>query len=152
MIIFTTIWLLKSWFLSIKNVLHYQRRYFADKGPSSQSYGFSSSHVWMWELNHKEGWALKKWCFQTVVLEKTLENPLHSKEINHSILKEINSEYSLEGLILKLQLQYFGHLTHWKRPWCWEGLKAGGEEDNRRWDAWIASPTQWTWVWARSGR
>ena len=152
MIIFTTIWLLKSWFLSIKNVLHYQRRYFADKGPSSQSYGFSSSHVWMWELNHKEGWALKKWCFQTVVLEKTLENPLHSKEINHSILKEINSEYSLEGLILKLQLQYFGHLTHWKRPWCWEGLKAGGEGDNRRWDAWIASLTQWTWVWARSGR
>ena len=75
------IWLLKLWFLSIKNVLHYQRRYFADKGPSSQIYGFSSSHLWMWELDHKEGWALKKWCFQTVVLEKTLENPLHSKEI-----------------------------------------------------------------------
>ena len=75
------IWLLKLWFLSIKNVLHYQRRYFADKGPSSQIYGFSSSHLWMWELDHKEGWALKKWCFQTVVLEKTLENPLHRKEI-----------------------------------------------------------------------
>ena len=75
------IWLLKLWFLSIKNVLHYQRRYFADKGPSSQVYGFSSSHLWMWELDHKEGWALKKWCFQTVVLEKTLENPLHRKEI-----------------------------------------------------------------------
>ena len=58
-----------------------QRYHFADKGPYSQSYGFSSSHVWMWELDHKEGWALKSWCFQTVVLEKTLENPLDSKEI-----------------------------------------------------------------------
>ena len=53
----------------------------ASKGPSSQSYGFSSSHVWMWELGHKEGWAPKNWCFRTVVLEKTLENPLDSKEI-----------------------------------------------------------------------
>ena len=58
-----------------------QRYHFADKGPYSQSYGFSSSHMWMWELDHKEGWALKSWCFQTVVLEKTLENPLDSKEI-----------------------------------------------------------------------
>ena len=58
-----------------------QRYHFADKGPYGQSYGFSSSHVWMWELDHKEGWALKSWCFQTVVLEKTLENPLDSKEI-----------------------------------------------------------------------
>ena len=58
-----------------------QRRYFANKGPSSQSYGFSSSHVWMWEVNYKEGWALKNWCFWTVVLEKTLESPLDCKEI-----------------------------------------------------------------------
>ena len=58
-----------------------QRHYFANKGPSSQSYGFSSSHVWMWELDHKESWALKNWCFWTVVLEKTLESPLDSKEI-----------------------------------------------------------------------
>ena len=58
-----------------------QRHYFANKGPSSQSYGFSSSHVWMWELDHKEGWALKNWCFWTVVLEKTLESPLNCKEI-----------------------------------------------------------------------
>ena len=58
-----------------------QRHYFANKGPTSQSYGFSSSHVWMWELDHKEGWAPKNWCFQTVVLERTLENPLDSKEI-----------------------------------------------------------------------
>ena len=86
-----------------------QRHHFANKGPYSQSYGFSSGHVWMWELDHKEGWVPKNWCFQTVVLEKTLESPLNSKEIHQSILKEINPEYSLEGLMLKLKLQYFGH-------------------------------------------
>ena len=74
----------------------------------SQSYGFSSSHVWMWELDHKEGWTLKNRCFWTVVLEKTLENPLDSKKIKQSILKEISSEYSLGRLMLKLQ--YFSHL------------------------------------------
>ena len=58
-----------------------QRHYFANKDPSSQSYGFSSSHVWMWELDHKEGWVPKNWCFQIVVLEKTLWNPLDCKEI-----------------------------------------------------------------------
>ena len=58
-----------------------QRHYFANKGPSSQSYGFSSSHVWMWVLDHKEGWALKNWCFWTVMLEKTLKSPLDSKKI-----------------------------------------------------------------------
>ena len=58
-----------------------QRHYFAKKGPSSQSYRFSSSHVWMWELDYKESWAPKNWCFWTVVLEKTLERPLNSKEI-----------------------------------------------------------------------
>ena len=57
------------------------RHYFADKGPPSQSYGFSCSHIWMWELDYKESWALKNWCFWTVVLEKTLESPLDSKEI-----------------------------------------------------------------------
>ena len=61
--------------------LFLKRHYFANKGLSSQSYGFSSSHVWMWELDYKESWALKKWCFWTVVLEKTLESPLDSKEI-----------------------------------------------------------------------
>ena len=87
-----------------------QRHHFADKGPSSQSYGFSSSHVWMWELDHKENWTLKNWCFWTVVLEKTLERPLDCKEIKPVNPKEINPEYSLEGLMLKLKLQYFGHL------------------------------------------
>ena len=75
----------------------------------------------MWEVDHKEGWAPKNWCFRTMVLKKTLESPLDCKEINQSILKEINPEYSLKGLMLKLNLQYFGHLeelTHWKRLWC----------------------------------
>ena len=77
---------------------------------NSQSCGFSSSHVWRWELDHKESWAPKNWCFWIVVLEKTLESPLDCKESNQSILKELSPEYSLEGLMLKLKLQYFGHL------------------------------------------
>ena len=81
-----------------------QRHYFANNGPSSQSYGFSSSHVWMWELDYKESWVLKKWCFWTVVLEKTFKSPLDCKEIQPSILKEISPEYSLVGLMLKLKL------------------------------------------------
>ena len=108
-------------------------------------------HVWMWELDHKEGWAPKNWRFWTVVLEKTLESPLgNPRRSNQSTLKEINPEYSLEGLMLKLQ--YSGHLrkepTHWKRPWCWERLKVGGEGGDRGWDGWMASMIQWTWVWA----
>ena len=87
-----------------------QRHYFSNKHPSSQSYGFSSSPVWRWELNHKESWVLKNWCFWTVVLEKTPESPWTARRSNQSILKEISPEYSLEGLMLKLKLQYFGHL------------------------------------------
>ena len=87
-----------------------QRQYLANKGPCSQSYVFSSSHIWMWELDYKESWSPKNWCFWTVVLEKTLESPLDCKEIQPLSLKEISSEYSLEGLMLKLKLQYFGHL------------------------------------------
>ena len=82
--------------------------------PCSQSYGFSSSHEWMWELDCKESWALKNWCFWTVVLVKTFEwkekNPWNARISNQSILKGISPEYSLEGLMLKLKLQYFGHL------------------------------------------
>ena len=73
-------------------------------------YGFSSSHVWMWELNYKVIRVLKNWCFWAVVLEKTLESPLDARRSNQSILKETSPEYSLEGLMLKLKLQYFGHL------------------------------------------
>ena len=83
-----------------------QRHHFADKVPYSQSYGFSSDHVQMWELDHKEGWALKNWCFQTVLLKKTLESPFDSKEIKPVNPKGNQSWISLEGLML----QYFGNL------------------------------------------
>ena len=108
-----------------------QRHYFADKGPSSESCGFSSSHVWMWELDSKESWALKKWCFWTVVLEKTLESPLDSKEIQPVHPKGNQSEYSLEGLMLKLKLQYFGHLM-WRTDSLEKTLMLGKIEGRKR--------------------
>ena len=108
----------------------------------------------MWELDHKESWAPRNWCFWTVVLRRLLKFLWTARRSNQSILKEISPEYSLEGLTLKLKLQYFGHLmwdlTHLKRPCCWEKFKAGGEGDNRGWDGWKASPTRWTWVWVNS--
>ena len=85
-----------------------QRHHFVGKGLYSQSYGFSSSCVWMWELYHKESWAPKNWCFQTVALGRLLRVSWTARRSNQSILKEINPEYSLDGLILKLQ--HFGHL------------------------------------------
>ena len=87
-----------------------QRHCFANKVPSSQSYGFSSSHIWMWELDHKERWAPKTWCFRTMVLEKTLESPLDCKEIQPVNPKGNQSWIFIEGLMLKLKLQYFGYL------------------------------------------
>ena len=87
-----------------------QRHYFVNKGPSSQGYGFSSSHVWMWELDYKESWVQKNWCFWTVVLEKTLESSLDCKEIQPVHPKGDQSWVFMEGLMLKLKLQYIGHL------------------------------------------
>ena len=104
-----------------------QRHYFANKGLSRKGYGFSSSHVWMWELNHKESWAPKNWCFWTAVLEKTLESPLDCKE---PILKEITPGCSLEGLMLKLKLQYFGHLM-WRTD-SFEKTPTLGKIEGRR--------------------
>ena len=99
-----------------------QRHYFANKGPCSQSYGFSNSLVWMWDLDHKESWGPKNWCFWTVVLERLFRVPWTARRSNLSILKWISPEYSLEGLVLKLKLQYFGYLIwrtdSWERPWC----------------------------------
>ena len=83
-----------------------QRHYFADKCLYSQSYGLSGSQVWMWQLDQKEGWTMKNWHFWTV-LEKTLESPLDCKEIKPVNPEEINPEYSLEGLMLKLKFQYY---------------------------------------------
>ena len=105
-----------------------QRHYFANKGPSSQSYGFSSGHVQMWEL---DWWAQKNWCFRTVVLEKTLESPWTARRSNQSILKEIISEYSLKGLMLKLKPQYFGHLMR-RTDWFEKTLMLGKIEGGRK--------------------
>ena len=94
--------------------------------------------------------AFELWCWR-----RLLRVPWTARRSNQSILGEISSEYSLEGLMLKLKLQYLAtwckELTHWKRPWSWERLKAEGEGDDREWDGWMASPTQWTRVWANSG-
>ena len=87
-----------------------QRHYFANKGPSSQGYGFSSGHVWMWELDCKEGWAPKNWCLWTVVLEKTLKSPLDCKEIQPVHPKGDQSWVFIGRTDAVLKLQYFGHL------------------------------------------
>ena len=87
-----------------------QRHYFADKHSSSQSYGFSSSHVWMWELNYKQSWTLKNWCFALWCWRRLLRVPWTARRSNQSILKEVSPDYSLAELMLKLKLQYFGHL------------------------------------------
>ena len=105
----------------------------------------------MWELDYDESWAPTYWCFWTVVLEKTLESPLDCKEIQPIYPK--GDHCSLEGRMLKLKLQYFTwreELTHLIRPWCWESLRAVGEGDDRGWDGWMASLTQWTLVWVNS--
>ena len=85
----------------------------------------------MWELDHKEDWVPKNWYFWTVVLEKTLESPLDCKEIHQSILREISPEYSLEGLMLKLKVQYFGHLM-WRTDWLENTLMLGNIEGQGR--------------------
>ena len=131
-----------------------ERRYFVNKGPYSQGYGFSSSHVWMWVLDYKESWALKNWYFWTVVLEKTLESPWTARRSNQYILKEIILNIHWKDWCWNwnsnMLATWCEELTHWKRPWCWERLRAGGEVDDRGWDGWMASPNQWTWVWVNS--
>ena len=134
------------------------RDYFANKGLSSQGYAFSSGHVWMWKLDCEESWALKNWCFWTVVLEKTPESPLDCKDI-----KPVNPKGNLPWTFIGRTrcwswstnplATWCEKPTHCKRPWCWERLKAKGEGDDRGQDGWMASLTQWTqWVWASSRR
>ena len=141
--------MLASWKKSCDQPRHHikkQRHYFANKGLSSQSYGFSGSHVWMWELAHKESWVPKNWCFWTVVLEKTLESPLDCKEISQSILKEISPEYSLKGLMLKLKLQQFGYLM-WRSDSLEKTLildkTEGGRRRGGRRMRWLDGITNW---------
>ena len=140
---------------NLDSIIKKQRHYFANKGL------FVKAVVFPVVMYGCETWTIKKaecqiidafelWCWI-----RLLRVPWTVRRSNQSILKEISLEYSLAGLMLKLKLQYFGHLM-WrtdslKRPWCWERLKAGGEGDDRGWDGRMASVTQWTWVWVNSG-
>ena len=106
-----------------------------------------------WTIKKVEHWridAFELWCWK-----RLFTVPWTARRSNQSILKEINPEYSLEGLMLKLKIQYFGYLMwradSFERFWFWERLRAGEEGDNRGWDGWMASLTQWTWVWVNSG-
>ena len=107
-----------------------------------------------WTIKKAEHWridAFELWCWR-----RLLSVPWTARRWNQSILKEVNPEYSLEGLKLhwstNTSATWCKELTHWKRLWCWERLRTGGEGDDRGWDGWMASPTQWTWIWANSGR
>ena len=124
-----------------------QRCYFASKGPSSQSYGFSSSHMWMWELDCKESWALKNWCFWTFLLEKALESPLDSKEIqpvhskgNQSVLNILWKDWCWSWTYNTLAM-WCEEWTHLKRPdagkdWRWEE-KGMTEGEMVEWHHWL---------------
>ena len=137
-----------------RQLIKKQRLYFADKGPSSQSYGFSSSHVWMWDLDYKESWALKNRCFWTVVLEKTLESPVDCKEIqlvhpkgNQSWIFIGRADAEAETPILwplDVNSQLIGKDPDSGNDWRWE------EGEGRGWDGWMISLTRWTWVWVSS--
>ena len=133
-----------------------QRHHFINKGPCSQSYGFSSSHIQMWELDHKEGWAVKDWCFQTVVLEKILESPLDSKEI-----KPVNPKGDQPWIFIgrtdseaEAPILWPPDVKSWLigAPDAGKYLKAKREGGDRGWDGWIASQIQWTWIWTNSMR
>ena len=133
-----------------------QKHYFADKGLSSQSYGFFSSCVWIWELNHKEGWVVKNWCFWTVVLEKTLENPLVCKEIkpvNPKVYQPLiciaRTDAEVEVPILwsiDAKSWLIGKDPDAGKDWRQEEKGTTGR------DGWMASRTPWTWVWTNSWR
>ena len=130
------------------------RHHFADKGLYSQSYGFCCSRVWVWKLDHKVGWAWIIYAFELWCWRRLSRVPWTARRSNQSVLKEMNPEYALEGL--KLKLQYFDNLEGTadllEKTLMLKRLSAGGEGGNRGWDSWMASPTQWTWVWANSGR
>ena len=139
-----------------------QRHHFANKCPYSQSYDFSSGHVWMWALDHKESWAPKNWCFWTVVLEKTLESPLECKEIK-PVHPEGNQPWIFIGRIdaeAEAPILWLpdAELIHLTRPWCWEILRGGGESgwQRMRWLDGITNSIDMSWAnsgrWWRTGR
>ena len=131
-----------------------QRYYFAIKGTSSQSYGFSSSHVRMRALDHKEGWALKNWCFWIGSGEDSWESlGLQGDPTSQTERRSVPNIHWKDWCWSSNTLAtWCEELTHWKRPWCWERLRAGEEGVDRELDGWITSLTQWTWVWANTRR
>ena len=118
-----------------------QRHYFANKGPPSQSCVFSSSHVWMWELDHKESWGSKDWCFRTVMVEKILESPLEIKPVNPKRTSTPNIHWKDWCWSSNTLAIWCKELTHQKRPWCWARLKAGEggmtEDEMVGWHHWL---------------
>ena len=121
----------------------------------SQSYGFSSSHVWIWELDPKEGWALKNWCFQIVVLEKILESPLDSKEIKLGNPKGNQSWIFTERTDAEAKAPILwppnGRVSSLEKILMLGKIEVK-ENSSREWDGWMASSTRWTWIWANSRR
>ena len=136
-----------------------QRHCFANKGPSNQSCGFSSSRMWMWELEYKESWAMEELMLLNCgCWRRLLRFPWTARRANQSILKAISAEYSLERLMLKLKFQHFGHLMRRTNSLektlmleKIEGRRRRGRQRMRWLDGWMVSPTRWTWVWAGSG-
>ena len=135
-------WWLKSWnkktaaswqesYDKPRQCVEKQRHYSADKGPYSQGYGLPSGHVQLWELDHKEGRTPKNWCLRLCCWRRLLKVPWKARRSNQSILREINPERSLEGLMLKLKLQYFGHLM-WIANSLEKSLTLGKTEGRRR--------------------
>ena len=133
-----------------------QRHYFVNKGLSSQDYGFSSSHVWMWELDYIESWVLKNWCFWTVVLEKTFESPLDCKEIQPVHPKGDQSWVFIGMIDVEAETPILSppnvkSWLIWKDPDAGKDWRREEKGMIRGWDGWMASLTQWTWVWVNSG-
>ena len=132
-----------------------QRHYFANKRPSSQSNAFSSSHVRMWELDHKETWAWRIDAFELWCWRRLLRVSWTAWWSNQSILwKSFQNTHWIDwcwSWNSNTLATWCKELTHWERPWWWARLKAGGEGDDRGWNGWKASQTGWTWVWVSSG-
>ena len=147
--------MLASTVISRRFERHWQRHYFANKGPSGQGCGFSSGHVWMWELDCKESWAPKNWCFWTVVLEKTLESLLDCKEIQPVHPKGDQSWVFIGRTDAEAETPILWppdakSWLIWKDPGA--GKDWGQEEKGMTgWDGWIASPARLTWIWVNSG-
>jgi len=147
--------MLVPWKKSYDQPRQHIKKQIANKGPSSQSFGFSCIHVWMWDLNCKEGWVPKNWCFWTVVLEKTLESPLDCKEMQ-PVHPKGNQSWMFIGRTYaeaETPILWPPNVKNWligKDPDAGED-RMREEGDCRGWDGWMASLTWWTWVRVRSG-